>query len=76
MSRAKQVKRIAKDTQITARLPAVVRQVAMELAEEEGLSLAGFIEHLIRAEARRQGKPVRIQTPQQRSMPRAYSPDL
>lgn len=53
-------KRYAKDAQIAARVSAVVKEVAQEMAAEDGMSLASFLEYLVRKEAERRKKVIKV----------------
>lgn len=53
-------KRYAKDRQIAARVSTAVKDVAQEMAAEDGMSLASFVEYLIRKEAERRKKPIKV----------------
>lgn len=53
-------KRYAKDKQIAARVSAAVKDVAQEMAIDDGMSLASFVEYLIRKEAERRKKPIKV----------------
>lgn len=53
-------KRYAKDAQIAARVSVAVKDVAQEMAAEDGMSLASFLEYLVRKEAERRKKVIKV----------------
>lgn len=56
-----QVKRHTKDTQISARVPTAVKNMVVEMAEEDGMSVAMFLETLCRKEAKKRGKTIKTE---------------
>ncbi|HKF93356.1 MAG TPA: hypothetical protein VKB53_11850 [Gammaproteobacteria bacterium] len=54
-------KRRAKDTQVAARVPMVVKNVLDRMAIKAGMSRAAFLETLIRREAARQKMKIEVE---------------
>jgi hypothetical protein len=54
-------KRRAKDTQVAARVPMVVKNALDRMARKSGMSRAAFLEALIRREANRQKIKIEVE---------------
>jgi predicted transcriptional regulator len=61
MSSRKTLKRLSKDTQVTARVPTAVKTALDRLARKNGMSRAAFVEHLIRREVEREGMRITVE---------------